>query len=1281
MLKRSTIFSNNTINKKELKKIIEWAFKNYGQRKAAYFVDQLKEMGFEYATKSGISLGIEDLRIPPVKLDLMRKASLDALLTESQAKNGEITEVERFQRIIYIWNTTSEELKERLIEFFKKTDPLNSVYIMAFSGARGNLSQVRQLVGMRGLMSDPSGRIIDRAIGANFREGLSITDYIISSYGARKGLVDTAIKTADSGYLTRRLVEVAQNIIISELDCKTQRGVFLQEGIKEEDKKGFLSLTELLNGRVLASSIYQPGTKQILAFRNQQITTSLIEKLIKFNIKKVLVRSPLTCECRRAVCQHCYGWNLALGSLVELGETVGLIAAQSIGEPGTQLTMRTFHTGGVFTSELIRQGRVNYSGYLDFMSELKVRPYRTEYGQDVLLSENTSWLGVISYDNKMIRLPVVEDTIIFSKNHDYIRDNQVLLEAAPKMKEITLGEKEIKYVNARNPGKLILAKNGSPQDYRKQNISEFRKRGKKNYSFWVLSGEVLPTAFDTIIRARLSQKIYTDQSIAQSRIVTTIGGFVRFSRNRLNQELLGLKTQNYSCSKTIFKIFLEINHIEISSCKIYLSHYYQIVLKPQLLNKQLFSFGSLANRKYKTKTGGTFYISNLYKPRLIGKKLNSKLKSGSTIFYLPEAIIQTAAKKKDFKFEEGDYVKKHEEIFPDYFISINGFISFEIQEPTTYISIKPGQRYLLDKDLKFFKDINEQIYYPGELILDKFEVSILSYIELENHKGQTYLYVRPITRYEFTNEQPVSVLDTNSFTPLNLIVEDFKVEVLSGQQIKIDKPIQFITSPLIIDYSLELDDTELIFEFKEPEKKNSYSQINFIYSQLFLFDNLIPKEIKKTDVEVNLLVEENQFTDPYTIIGTFDTLSPFNNIISSIKKKCNKTRSEVLLTTKSDYKEIFLDTFSHNYQQNKFFKISKLFNNDLLIQDDGLIKEVSGNKIVLHLGQAYFFSTGALIRKIPGDYIRKQETLGQLVFERLRTGDIVQGLPKINNILEARKPKIESLLSTKPGFINSIKYTPAFIEITTKPSIKNNFYKASRSQRLIVRKYESVSVGQPLTQGSLNPHTLLHVYFRYFCSLGILSSYESAYRSLKKLQGLLLNSVQAIYVSQGVMISSKHVELIVREMTQKVYIEDPGKTNFLPGDIIDLDQAQYINLCIKNNTSLGFRPILLGITKSSLKTDSFLAAASFQETTRVLTKAAIQGKTDWLRGLKENAITGKLIPAGTGFYINKDITFNKVLLPTSGTTKDKNLSLKTQLKLKKSKLKKLVRFKYNSNID
>nr|YP_011006642.1 RNA polymerase beta'' subunit [Halosiphon tomentosus]WAM63787.1 RNA polymerase beta'' subunit [Halosiphon tomentosus] len=1275
MLKRSKIFSNNTINKKELKKIIKWAFKTYGQRKAAYFVDQLKELGFEYATKSGISISIEDLRIPPVKTTLMESASNEVFLTESQANNGEITEVERFQRIIYIWNSTSEELKERLIDFFKRTDPLNSVYIMAFSGARGNIAQVRQLVGMRGLMSDPSGRIIDRAIGANFREGLSITDYIISSYGARKGLVDTAIKTADSGYLTRRLVEVAQSIIISELDCKTKRGIFLQEST-EEDDKGFLSLKELLNGRILAASIFKPRTKEVIAFRNKQVTESLVEELVKFKIVKVLIRSPLTCECRRAVCQQCYGWNLALGNLVDLGETVGLIAAQSIGEPGTQLTMRTFHTGGVFTSELIRQARAECSGYLNFLPALKLSPYRTNYGQDVVVSENRSWLAIINYANEAIKILVEARTLILVANNNYIRRNQVLFEPAPKRNEINLAKKEIKFICARESGEIILEKNGFPQN--SENVN-FDARSEKGYIFWVLSSQVFSISFNTRLRARPLEKIYRNQAIAQSKIVTNIGGFIHFCRDKLTQEINSIKIQNSSKSQNIFKVFLEKNSFEIINCKVYLSHTREILVKPELFDNRLFSIGFLNNKKYKTKTGGYFYISHFYKPTLLGdkfkNKLNRKIKCGSTVFYVPEATIQTRTNIKDLKFKKGDYVKKYQEIFPNYFTYIDGFIDFEVEKQIKYISIKTGQRYTLDNK-KLYEEINEKVYYPGELVLDKFEIKVLSYLEIINNNEEVYLYVRPITRYEFTNEHPGKIFKS-CFTDLNLIVDNFNLHFLSGQQIKMDTPIQFLDSPLVVDYSLQSNDTEIVFEFKGPDKKKSYSQVNLLYSQIFIFDKIIPSELKKTAVSLNLIAEEKQFVDAYSVVGSFDTISPSDDFVYSIGTKRNSLKSNIILTTESDYQEIFLEGSTHDYKKNQFMKVNNLFPDNILIKDSGLVREIIGNKLLLHLGQPYFFGKGALIRKIPGDLIKKQENFGQLIYERLKTGDIVQGLPKIEDILEARRPKNEALLSTGHAYIKSIKYKSESIQICIRPSKHPNFYKAARSERLLVKKSEFISIGQPLTEGPLNPHTLLHVYYRYFCALGILSVYESAYRSLKKLQMLLLASVQAIYVSQGVIISGKHVELIVREMTHKVYIEHPGKTNFLPGDIIDLDQANYINLCIKNGNKLDFRPILLGITRSSLKTDGFLAAASFQETTRVLTQAALQGKTDWLRGLKENAITGRLIPAGTGFYANQEITFNKVLLPKKSVTKKDNLSLQKQLKLKQIKLKKVIKFKYN----
>ena len=222
---KEMIFRNRVVDKGQLKKLIAWAFTHYGTAKTAAIADRLKDLGFRYATKAGVSISVDDLMVPPKKKALLEAAEAEIRSTEERYTRGEITEVERFQKVIDTWNSTSELLKDEVVDHFRASNPLNSVYMMAFSGARGNISQVRQLVGMRGLMADPQGEIIDQPIKTNFREGLTVTEYIISSYGARKGLVDTALRTADSGYLTRRLVDVSQDVIVREFDCGTTRGI------------------------------------------------------------------------------------------------------------------------------------------------------------------------------------------------------------------------------------------------------------------------------------------------------------------------------------------------------------------------------------------------------------------------------------------------------------------------------------------------------------------------------------------------------------------------------------------------------------------------------------------------------------------------------------------------------------------------------------------------------------------------------------------------------------------------------------------------------------------------------------------------------------------------------------------------------------------------------------------------------------------------------------------------------------------------------------------------
>jgi DNA-directed RNA polymerase subunit beta' len=262
------IFRNQIIDKKQLKKLMSWSFTNYGTARTAQMADELKDVGFRYATRAGVSISVDDLQVPPSKKELLEATEEEIRTTERRYSKGEITEVERFQKVVDTWNNTSEELKDEVVRNFKATNPLNSVYMMAFSGARGNISQVRQLVGMRGLMANPQGEIINIPIKTNFREGLTVTEYIISSYGARKGLVDTALRTADSGYLTRRLVDVSQDVIVREIDCGTRRGIEL--GHMTDGDRILINLQDRIFGRVLGEDVHHPETGEIVSFGDKK---------------------------------------------------------------------------------------------------------------------------------------------------------------------------------------------------------------------------------------------------------------------------------------------------------------------------------------------------------------------------------------------------------------------------------------------------------------------------------------------------------------------------------------------------------------------------------------------------------------------------------------------------------------------------------------------------------------------------------------------------------------------------------------------------------------------------------------------------------------------------------------------------------------------------------------------------------------------------------------------------------------------------------------------------
>ena len=385
-------FVNELIDKGRISNLISKVYRLCGHARTVYLLDELKKTGFEWATLSGLSIAVSDLVIPPDKDKILGRANKEVEQVEGQYRRGLITDGERYDKIIDIWMRTTEEVSDHVMENF---DAFNPVFMMADSGARGSEQQVRQLAGMRGLMAKPSGDIIESPIKANFREGLTVHEYFISTHGARKGLADTALKTADSGYLTRRLVDVAQEVIIYERDCKTLNGI-LMIPIREGDED-IVALKERVVGRVAVDNIVEIVSDEVLVKAGDEITEPIADRIHEAGIEKIRIRSVLTCEADKGICSKCYGRNLATGWMAELGEAVGIIAAQSIGEPGTQLTMRTFHIGGT-AHRVVEQSQIKsrHKGLVKFHG---LKTVRTKPEELLVLNRNGE-LSVVDDDGR-----------------------------------------------------------------------------------------------------------------------------------------------------------------------------------------------------------------------------------------------------------------------------------------------------------------------------------------------------------------------------------------------------------------------------------------------------------------------------------------------------------------------------------------------------------------------------------------------------------------------------------------------------------------------------------------------------------------------------------------------------------------------------------------------------------------------------------------------------------------------------------------------------------------
>lgn len=1017
-----TFFCNRTVDKGEMKRLIKWVLLNYGTEKTTRLIDQLKTMGFHYATHAGISLGIDDLSIPPIKSAFLQNAENDIYENDLRLKRGQITSVQRLEKALDIWNTTNDTLKTEVVKYFRSTDIFNPVYMMAFSGARGNISQVRQLVGMRGLMADPQGQILDFPIRRNFREGLTVTEYMISCYGARKGLVDTALRTASSGYLTRRLVDVAQSVIIQQVDCQTNQGLRITPDAKKMDSQ--------LIGRVLFEDVVDTETGRIIGYKNQDISPALALKLLKQS--SLTIRSPLTCKFH-AVCQLCYGWNLAQQKLVQLGEAVGVLAAQSIGEPGTQLTMRTFHTGGVFAGEATEKVYAPQSGTIFYSKNVRGRKIVSKYGEVAFLTFESIKVKITNAtETSILEFPAF--TLIYVPPGHTIFAHQSLaelsrIEVKQNFQQFEAGtEQSQKEFTANFAGQIFL-----PQRQHSLQKVTNAKKSNSNYSeMWLLAA-----------------KIFESKSLVQG--------------DQLKKFLHPINDHG-PVGPNLFKTFLPTSY-QLNSKFLRLKTHFDLRL------------------------GNETFLQNF--PIFDVSKLSSD----------------------DLKFARKYYF----EVYTAFFDQVKNDAEYNFESSLS-----------TDSGIK-----SKNLIFNQQIVSLKPEGDKTKFIRTskQNYKGSN------ATKNQSQHLSFLNSLATKKLNPLNTIfVNKFLVENTVNSN------------------------TNSFFECQNFYK-NFTSKVDFLPKPTTQYvANFAPSLEKGEVISVNA-VYKNVSAITTKFENTFTNLSNFGEV-----------RGNDCVMTSNDQIAFNADVTELSVKLGDYARIEDQLTTETRIPLSGQINFIDNNHVLARSVQPYLLVPGSKLSVQHGDLVQEDTVLGTLVTSQSTAGDIVQGLPKVDELLEAREPQHKVLTSM---------------------------------------------------------HAKLSTLFSQYGKIYGLR--EGCELSFQKIRQLLVQEVQDVYQSQGVYIGDKHVEIIVRQMTTHVVVVDPGKTGLLPGDIIDIRRIEQL----ENNgffAGVKYRPMLLGITRAALMAESFISAASFQETKRVLSKAALEGQIDWLTGLKENVILGRLIPAGTGLY-------------------------------------------------
>nr|YP_009106704.1 beta'' subunit of RNA polymerase [Pseudochloris wilhelmii]AIT95531.1 beta'' subunit of RNA polymerase [Pseudochloris wilhelmii] len=1410
------IFYNAPFDKNNLKQLVAWVLDVYGEQTTLNFLEELKEVGFHHATKAGVSIGLDDLQISQQKSTLMSNALSQIYHIETQLLSGRIDGVEKAQKMFDIWNQTSDLLRQTAINYFRTTNVLNPIYMMAFSGARGNISQVRQLVAMRGLMADPQGNILEFPIQSNFREGLTLTEYFISCYGARKGLVDTALRTATAGYLTRRLVYAVQHIVVGMTDCGSKRGISRHTPLLEHRILGrvlskdvsFIAQSGI--GRLHDLPSTRPNT--IIQYKRNDTISKLMAQQFSVasidtegNPLKIRIRSPLTCLAYQSVCQLCYGWDLSQGNLVEIGEAVGIIAGQSVGEPGTQLTMRTFHTGGVgvLAANSLTSIYAPFSGTIRFFQTIPGHFIRTPYGhiaymlkytprapQRILCEIQTSLPGL---HFTILEKDLPPGSIVFVKEGEYIQTGHLLGQAAPTESQVSQLPEIQTPVRAPFDGEIFIEKNmrlqkGGHWDFRTFWLfaSQHIYANRPGWSLKPLSTYLSHSArfrlkIKNIAREgdhiTISSPVFEYQlSVLQQNQLKQVENHIGFGQTQLaftaNSALYKQGFYSFTLQKSGFQLIVgpELFYKSSNTANLGISFvFYPLSTTSantlwdvnQWFEKVYFTFPNtcetVENRmqSFEQLNVGNHHSSIVFSEFALTAptptSLNTKNWPIGSVFWSNK--IDTRFSKKKEKSYLFLYKNRSTDRYTEFYVdsqskkhnSLTDFAQFSIKNCLEEVFGSPSSisRQSIWPYVSGASTLNEQIekcfrkkIHIKKEIPSQFVAMTKSQFKKTRLKtqGLASIYKSPLgewkqTKLVFERYFKQKSVGTKSSTNENFVHYKKAVILHAYQEKCIFKNKRYSCLPKYIleteTYSLKPRTYSCIIKVNEytiPNKKtfitkwmnslvsrnNQYSrstvsikstrtQNNFQVPSRFL-SVLQQSHTSRLQVESSLLCIANQSQQcPLKISVTIPTGSKYSRVtrfvghqiqnrssfswgiaysvftykhfqgvvnsdtlfqtfenhivtpefsLSTWRQKAGLYGQITRITTKKSKRCISVLENPHRIkiavpvltgvsESKKYFSPGQIirWGEEIL---PGQAVPVSGQIIASHplylvirrgfpflppLYDPIGYSPDKIAHTQTRELLEKNDVILTLKSRQLQTEDIVQGIPKIEQLFEARSTRAR-------GQANSYD------------TLQNRAFK--------------VAAKRPFAQ-----------------AIRI---------SIRQIQERLIKDILHAYSSQGVKLAEKHVELLVREMTSRVRVIDPGDSQFLPGEIvlrtrienvnkkllqlnvlendlnsktIDSDNSNIalidkfnlpknqINLEIEKRPhgakykSAIYQPLVLGLTRSAMYSNSFLVAASFQEVSRVLLRNAVLRKTDFLQGLHENVMVGQLLPAGTGRLLRK----------------------------------------------